>query len=107
LLSWVYLGISIFFEVTGTLSLKYSSENDSPFWGSAVVVFYLISFSLMWIAIKKIDISVAYAIWAGLGTTLVVFGGWILFKEPMTILKIFFVSLIIVGVVGLKYLSQN
>jgi small multidrug resistance pump len=107
LLSWVYLGISIFFEVAGTLSLKYSSENDSPFWGSAVVVLYLISFSLMWIAIKKIDISVAYAIWAGLGTTLVVFGGWILFKEPMTISKIFFVSLIIVGVVGLKYLSQN
>jgi small multidrug resistance pump len=107
LLSWIYLGISIFFEVAGTLSLKYSSENDSPFWGGAVVVFYIISFSLMWVAIKKIDISVAYAIWAGLGTSLVVFGGWILFKEPMTILKLFFVSLIVVGVVGLKYFGEH
>ncbi|EJF06283.1 cation/cationic drug transporter [Thiovulum sp. ES] len=107
MLSWIYLSISIFFEVAGTLSLKYSSENDSPFWGGAVVVFYIISFSLMWIAIKKIDISVSYAVWAGLGTTLVVFGGWILFKEPMTILKLFFVSLIIIGIVGLKYLSKN
>lgn len=57
----------------------------------------------MWFAIKKIDISVAYAIWAGLGTTLISLMGWLIFKEQITPIKLFFIACIIIGVVGLKY----
>jgi len=104
---WGSLGVAIAFEVLGTLSLKYSSLHNSQLAGWLTLIFYIVSFSLMWYAIKKIDISVAYAIWAGLGTALITLVGAKIFDEVLTPLKLLFVSLIIIGVVGLKYISEN
>lgn len=53
-------------------------------------------------ALKKIDVSVAYAIWAGVGTALIAIVGILYFKEPATILKGFSIFLIITGVIGLN-----
>jgi len=53
-------------------------------------------------ALKKIDVSVAYAIWAGIGTALIVAVGVLWFKEPVTALKIISLGLIIIGVIGLN-----
>lgn len=57
------------------------------------------SFTLMTFAVKKIDMSVSYAIWSGVGTALIGFG-W--FKEPMTTLKIVSIVLIVASVLGLN-----
>ena len=53
------------------------------------------SFTLMTIAVKKIDLSVSYAVWSGVGTALI---GIAWFKEPLTTLKIVSIVLIVVGV---------
>lgn len=107
MLYWGYLTAAIFFEVLGTLSLKYSSINTNHLFSGLVVVFYVLSFTLMWYAIKKIDISVAYAIWAGMGTALITIIGAKVFDETLTPMKILFVAFIIIGVVGLKYVSEQ
>ncbi len=99
---WIYLGIAILFEVAGTLSLKFSSDNNSLVAGGLVVIFYVASFSFMWLAIKKLDIGTAYAIWAGAGTALIALLGWLIFKDSLTVTKLLFIGLIIIGVVGLK-----
>lgn len=102
---WLYLLGAIVFEVMGTMALKYSSVNSSPIYGWLTALFYLIAFTLLWYAIKKIDIGTAYAIWAGVGTAFIAILGVMIFKEEMTVMKALFILLIIIGAVGLKYIS--
>lgn len=104
---WIYLAIAIVLEVAGTLSLKLSSQNNSVTATIFVGVFYIASFGFLWLAIKKLDISLAYAIWAGAGTALIVVLGWLIFKDTMTLMKVVFISLIIIGVVGLNLVSTT
>lgn len=101
-MQWFYLLLTILFEVSGTTSLKLS-EGFTKFVPSAlVVVFYGTSFYLLSLTLKKIDVSIAYAIWSGLGTALVTIVGILWFREPTTAIKIISIGLIILGVVGLN-----
>jgi small multidrug resistance pump len=64
-------------------------------------VFYILSLVALTYALKKIDMSMAYAVWAGVGTALITLVGIFFFKEPATMLKLVSIALIIIGVVGL------
>ena len=99
---WLYLLLAILFEVGGTTNMKLSEGFTKPLPSVLIFLFYAASFALMTLALKEIDISVAYAIWAGLGTVLIVCIGIFWFKEPATTLKLVSLTLIIVGVVGLR-----
>ena len=61
------------------------------------------SFVSLTFAIKKFDVSVAYAVWSGMGTALIATIGILYFKEPLSAMKLFCIAMIIVGVVGLNY----
>jgi small multidrug resistance pump len=101
-MQWFYLLLTILFEVSGTTSLKLS-EGFTKFIPSAlVVVFYGAGFYLLSLTLKKIDVSIAYAIWSGLGTALVTIVGILWFKEATTVIKIISIGLIILGAVGLN-----
>jgi small multidrug resistance pump len=67
-----------------------------------MIIFYGISLTSLTMAIKKIDVSVAYAVWSGLGTVLIATIGILWFKEPATALKIISIGLVIIGVIGLN-----
>ena len=69
--------------------------------------FYAASFVALTFAIKKIDISVAYAIWSGVGTALIALVGILYFKEAATMLKFASIFLIIAGVAGLRIGSST
>ncbi len=99
---WVYLLVAIAFEVMGTTSMKLSEGFSKLVPSAAVVVFYLLSLGMLTLTLKKLDMSIAYAIWAGVGTALIAGIGVFYFKEPMTALKLGSISLIIAGVVGLN-----
>lgn len=64
-------------------------------------VFYAASLGALTLALKKIDIGVAYAIWSGIGTALIATIGILFFREAATLLKLASIALIIVGVAGL------
>jgi small multidrug resistance pump len=100
--SWIYLVIAIVAEVGGTTSMKLS--NGFTHWLPTVtmVLFYLVTFGFMTLAVKKLEISVAYAIWSGLGTVLIVGVGVLWFSESLTVVRIICLALIIGGVVGLQ-----
>ncbi|WP_373018126.1 multidrug efflux SMR transporter [Thiomicrorhabdus sp.] len=104
---WIYLSIAILFEVAGTISLKLSTQNGNILTTGLVVLFYITSFTFMWLAMKKIEMGVAYAVWAGAGTAIIAMLGWLIFKDSMTIMKMMFISLIIIGVVGLKLATPS
>ena len=107
IMHWLYLSLAILFEVAGTVALKLSSGFSVLGPSFAVVVFYGISILFLALALKTIDVGVAYAIWAGLGTALVVIVGIFYFDEPATIQRLAFLGMIIAGVVGLYLVERT
>ena len=104
---WFYLVLAIIFEVLGTTSMKLSEGFSKIVPSIAMVLFYLLSLAVLTLALKKIEMSVAYAIWAGVGTALITVIGLFLFKEELSLLKIVSILFIIAGVVGLHLSSQS
>ena len=99
---WFYLIIAILLEVAGTTSMKVSEGFCRWLPSILIFVFYGLSFASLTLALKRIDVSVAYAIWAGLGTALITVIGIAYFKEPATLIKLISIGLIVVGVIGLN-----
>ena len=101
-MSSLYLTVAIVLEVGGTTCMKLS-EGFSKLWPSVMVfVLYGLSLGLLTLALKRIDVSVAYAVWSGMGTALIALVGVMWFKEPVTALRIVCLGLIILGVIGLN-----
>lgn len=99
---WIYLACAILLEVAGTTSMKLSEGFTKLVPSVLLFVFYAASLVALAFALKKIDFSVAYAIWSGVGTALIATLGILCFRESTTALKLISVGLIIVGVVGLN-----
>ena len=92
---------AIVLEVAGTTSMKLSDGFTRLLPSVLLAVFYLFSLAALALALKRIDVSVAYAIWAGVGTVLVAVVGILWFQEPVSLLKVGSILLIVAGVVGL------
>ena len=99
---WLYLAAAIVMEVIGTTFLKFSEGYTKVVPSVLTVVCYGLCFWLLSLTLKKVDIGVAYAIWAGAGTALIAMIGLLFFKEPMTLWKGLSIVAIIAGVVGLN-----
>lgn len=100
--SWIFLVLAIGFEVAGTTSMKLAHGFTRLVPSIAVFVFYGFSLTFLTLALKRIDVSVAYAVWAGLGVVAISIIGVMAFSEPMTITKAGFIAMIVIGVVGLN-----
>lgn len=103
--SWLFLLMAIVFEVAGTTSMKLSDGFSNLLPSVFIFVFYGIAFVALTFALKTIEVSIAYAVWSGLGTVLVACLGILIFKESVTAMKLASIALIILGVVGL-HMSQ-
>lgn len=99
---WFFLTCAILLEVAGTTCMKLSQGFTRPFFSVLIFVFYGLSFASLTLVLNEIEISVAYAVWSGLGTALIATIGFAFFKEPLTALKLASIALIILGVVGLN-----
>ncbi|MGB3022837.1 MAG: multidrug efflux SMR transporter [Methyloceanibacter sp.] len=99
---WIYLSVAILFEVAGTVSMKLSRGFTELLPSVGVFVFYLFSIAALILALKRLELSISYAIWAGVGTTLTVMIGIVYFREPLTLIKLGSVALVVIGVVGLS-----
>lgn len=101
-MSWIFLSIGIVFEVCGTICMKLSN-GFTQILPSVVMMFcYMASLGMLTLALKQIPMNVAYAIWAGVGTLLVVMLGLFFFHETLSIPKLASILLIILGVVGVR-----
>ena len=64
---WLYLAIAIVLEVIGTTSMKLSAGFTKTIPSIMMFVFYLASLAVLTLALKKIDVSIAYAVWLDWG----------------------------------------
>jgi len=99
---WVMLVGAILFEVAGTTCMKLSEGFTRPLPSVLIFLFYGVAFTLLTLALKKIDVSVAYAVWSAVGTAVIAGIGIVWFREPLTALKVASLLLIVAGVVGLN-----
>lgn len=99
---WLFLVAAIMLEVAGTTAMKLSAGFSRPLPSVAMFVLYAGSLTMLTMALKVIDVSVAYAVWSGLGTALIVAIGIAWFHEAVNVPKVACIGLIIAGVVGLN-----
>ena len=102
MLYWLALAGAIVLEIAGTVSIKLSHGFTRMLPSVLLFAFYGLSFGLMTIAVKKIDMSVSYAIWSGVGTATIALIGVLAFRESLTAVQVVSIALIIAGVVGLR-----
>lgn len=101
-MTYLYLSIAIVFEVGWAIAMKLSKGFSRPGPAAATVVMYLLSVVFLSLAARKLEIGVAYAVWAGTGAALIALAGIAYFKEPASLLKMVSVGLIVIGIVGLQ-----
>ncbi len=101
--SWIYLMLAVILEAAGTIYMKFSDGFTKMVPSILMLIFYGISFLFLNLAIKKLDVSTAYAIFSGLGIALVAIGGIFFFKDPITIFKVTAIFLIVMGVIILNF----
>lgn len=101
------LVVAIAIEVASTTSLSKTDGFTNPFWSAAVLMGYGVSIWLLAIVVRTMPVSIAYAIWSGVGTALVAVAGYLFLDEPLGSVKVVFLAMIVVGVVGLNLVASH
>ncbi|GMH73272.1 hypothetical protein TrLO_g3752 [Triparma laevis f. longispina] len=101
--AWLLLFTAITAEVLGTSCMKSSAGFTNTLPSIGIFIFYGISFTLLPVVMRVIDLSITYAIWSGLGTFGTALIGFGYFGEKVTALKVGGIAIILVGVAMLKY----
>jgi multidrug transporter EmrE-like cation transporter len=99
---WILLAIAIVFEIAGTTLLKASNGFARPWVAIAAVAAYAVCFWPLALAITRIPVGIAYAIWSAVGIVAIAAIGWISYRQTLGIAQLAFMALIVVGVVGLN-----
>ena len=103
---WIYLFIAGMFEISWAVGLKFTHGFTHIIPSILTVIGMIASFYFLALALKHLPLGTAYAIWTGIGTIGTVVFGIILFKEPVTAMRLFCIALIISGITGLKLLTH-
>jgi quaternary ammonium compound-resistance protein SugE len=101
-MNWILLIIAGLFEVAFAFCLgkaKETTGSEMYLWYAAFLVTLTISMGLLIKATQTLPMGTAYAVWTGIGAVLV-------FKEPATFLRLFFIATLIASIVGLKAVSH-
>ena len=102
-MAWTYLMLAGLFEIGFASTLKLS-ENFTNLWPTLIFA-VCITLSLIFLnrALKDIPIGTAYAIWTGIGAAGTALVGILLYKEPASALRLFFLATLVASIIGLKF----
>lgn len=103
---WIILAIAGFFETGWAISMKLSNGFTDLKWSIITLVLLIISMVLLAISLKVLPLGTAYAVWTGIGAVSTAIIGMIFFKESTEFWRIFFISLILIGLIGLKVVTK-
>jgi quaternary ammonium compound-resistance protein SugE len=108
-MNWIILLTAGLFEVglTFCLGKTHGSTGLTYYmWGTGFFVSTFLSMYLLAIAVKTIPLGTAYPVWTGIGAVGTVIIGIIFFHEPATFWRIFFISTLVLSIIGLKLISH-
>lgn len=105
-MEWIWLLFAGVLEVTWAVAMK-ASNGFKVFIPSAItVVGYILSAVFLAMALKKLPIGTAYAMWTGFGIVGTTVLGMLMFNEKISLPQVICIVLIISGIVGLKLLGK-
>ena len=107
-MNWIILVIAGLFETGFAFCLgkaKETTGNESVLWYLGFFIALVISMVLLVKATQTLPIGTAYAVWTGIDAVGTAVLGILVFKEPATFARIFFITTLIVSIVGLKAIS--
>ncbi|MEV6010563.1 multidrug efflux SMR transporter [Streptomyces sp. NPDC051976] len=106
-MAWVFVVVAGLLEVAWSIGMKYT-DGFTRVWPSlATGAGIVASMLLLSQAAKSLPIGTAYGVWVGIGAAGAAVVGMAVLGEPATAARIFFVSLLLVAVVGLKATSGH
>ena len=108
-MNWILLIIAGLFEVGFASCLGKAKETNGIemyWWYAGFLISLIISMVLLVKATQTLPIGTAYAVWTGIGAVGSVLVGIIVFKEPATCWRVFFITTLILSIVGLKMVTK-
>lgn len=100
--AWLALLAAGLLEIAWAFGLKYS-DGLTRLWPTAATVLAIaMSFGLMAVALKSLPFGTAYAVWTGIGAVGSIILGMLVYSEPADPIRLFCLTLIVVGIFGLK-----
>lgn len=105
-MNWIFLIIAGILEIGFTTSMKMSNNFTNFKWTASFVACIVLSFYFVNKACQTLPLGTAYAVWTGIGAVGTVLMGIIYFKEPVNFWRLFFISTLILSILGLKFLGE-
>jgi len=105
-LAWLLLAASIAAEVVGNIALRYSESFTRLLPSVSVCALYALAIWLMSVSIRTLEVGLAYAVWAGIGTALTAVVGMLWFGESFHLTRLLGITFIVLGVVCLNLNQQ-
>ena len=101
-LAWLLLVASIVAEVAGTIALRYADGFTRLLPSLVVGSLYALAIWLMSMSVRHLEVGLAYAVWAGVGTALTALVGIVWFGEASHAARVIGIAFIVLGVVCLN-----
>ena len=101
-MAWFYLFIAGIFEIFWAVGIKYCDGFKITLPLVLVIISMTLSVIFLGLATRTIPMSIAYAVWTGIGIIGVFTYGLFILKDPISAKNIIFVGMILIGIVGLK-----
>jgi len=105
-MNWIYIFIASIFEISWAVGLKYSDGFKNLKATIFTVITMILSYVFLALGARQIPIGTAYAVWTGIGAFGTAVYGIFYFNEPREFLRVFFLFVIIIGIIGLKLTSK-
>lgn len=104
-MDWIFLLLAGCGEMSCVTALGFYSNTKKKLALVAMIISFVFSFSFLYLSLQTIPMSIGYSIWTGIGAA----GGslmnmW-LFNESKSFKRFFFIFLIIISVIGLKFVN--
>ena len=106
-MAWFYIFVASVFEISSAVGLKYSQGFTQLKSSVFTVITMILSYVFLALGAKELPIGTAYAVWTGIGAVGTAIYGILFFNEPKELLRIAFIFLIVVGIVGLRLTYKN
>ena len=104
-MAWIYLVLAGLFEIGFAVLLK-PAEGFTRVWPSlGVIVLGFVSLYFLAIAAREIPVGTAYLIWMGIGGAGAALFGILVYNEPTTAFRLFFIATLIGSILGLKFVT--
>jgi quaternary ammonium compound-resistance protein SugE len=99
---WTLVVLAGLLEIVWALGFKYVGDDAPTVLKAGIFVALMASFLLLVSALRQLPAGTAYAVWTGIGASGVAIFGMLFFREPVTVARLAFITLIVIGIVGLR-----